>query len=396
MLKKYTRINNPGFLLVAALLILQGCSKKHVLPSGARVDTTYTIANIFQSNMVIQRDKPFAIWGKAAPAQKVAVKVSWDTQMYTSTTDAQGKWKVIIPPAAANSKAQTIKVTPDGRKSVSLTNVLIGDVWICSGQSNMVMPVGVDPDVAAFKGVADYANEINAANYPQIRAATVVQSMDAQPQDMLKAAAEWKVCSPATVGRFSAVSYFFARKLQTELNVPMGIIIAAVSGTNCQLWTNAGVFDNDAVLAKEYGAKHSHLYNGMINPLNQLAIKGFTWYQGESNWGDSPNSYAKLNAALIAGWRAQFNQGILPFYIVQVAPFDKNKDGYEAAYDYALFREGQAKVLNLAPGTGMAVTMDVGEALNLHPLNKKPIGERLALLALKNDYGKPVEASIPS
>jgi sialate O-acetylesterase len=203
------------------------------------------------------------------------------------------------------------------------------------------------------------------------------------------------------VGNLSAVAYYFAQKLNTTLNIPIGIIISADNGSYCQAWTNAEAIAGNGILSASYSGGSATLYNGMINPLTNLAIKGFTWYQGENNQHDNPvGNYTLLNKALINGWRGKFNQATAPFYYVQLSPFAEdysstNPPGGNPTSDYlAMFREAQANIRAL-PGTGMAITMDVGEVNNHHPRNKKPVGERLALLALKNTYNQNVECIGP-
>ena len=384
--------------LCFALLILTmaGCSKKDINPQ-KHSNAVPVLGSPLQSNMVVQRDKPFIIWGTATSKQKIAVNVSWNLTTFNVIADDSGNWKVTVPASAANTNPQTITAKADGADAVILTNVLIGDVWLCSGQSNMVMPVGL---IAPFTGVLNYQTEIASANYPLIRTLTIQSDYESKPATRLNFPAQWNVCSPANAGNLSAIAYFFARKLHITLNVPVGVIISAINGAYCQEWANKDVIVNDPLLNSVYSNNSSILYNGMINPLTNLAIKGFTWYQGENNQHDDPANYTALNSALIKGWRTQFNDNALPFYFVQLTPFAEDYNtttppGGDKTLNYlAKFREGQANILSV-PGTGMAVTMDVGEEANHHPRNKKPVGERLALLALKNTYNQNVECYGP-
>ncbi|RYZ98498.1 MAG: sialate O-acetylesterase, partial [Sphingobacteriaceae bacterium] len=220
-------------------------------------------------------------------------------------------------------------------------------------------------------------------------------------KEYLKTTQPWIVCAPTkqSAGTISAVSYFFARKLHTTLNVPIGLVISAASGTNAEEWVSKETLQNDPKLAVYNNLNKNNatqLYNGMISPLKNLPVKGFIWYQGENNRGDSPMSnYTNLNSALIKNWRELFNQGQLPFYYVQMTPFAASFFATSPwgdnplANDYAFFREAQANI-RAVPGTGMAITLDCGELIKIHPRIKKPIGERLALLALKNDYNQNV------
>lgn len=380
--------------LVGFITIITACRKTNSIPpddSSIGTVTLFSVANVLQSNMVVQRDKPLVIWGHASTTHIINVTTSWDTASFSAIADHNGFWKVTIPAAAANNTAQTITCN-DGADAVTFKNVLLGDVWVCSGQSNMTMPVDV---IAPFTGVLNYQQEISSANYPDIRALTITESSQTKPLDDFANPQKWITCSPETVGNFSAVAYFFARKLHTSLHVPIGIIIASVNGSWCESWMNQQAFqDNAGVKRYAQGNNASHLYNGMISPLINLQIKGFTWYQGENNQNISPVSdYTQLNSALIQGWRTVFNQGVLPFYYVQLTPFAEDYNntnpvgGDPTANWLAYFREAQSAVLAVS-ATGMAITMDVGEAANHHPRNKKPVGERLALLALNNTYSQ--------
>ena len=387
---------------VLLLLILAGCKKNEKITpvKTVTVDTAgFSVASLFQSNMVLQRDKPATIWGKGPASIKVAVTLSWNPTVLNTTADAAGNWLATVPASVATAIPQTITIKADGISAVTLSNVLIGDVWICSGQSNMVMPVD---SIAPFTGVLNFRSEIAAANYPTIRMLNVTEDPEMAPMTKLDYPASWKVCSPSTVGPESAVAYYFAQKLNTTLNVPIGIIVSAVNGSWCQDWTNVGAIESNSTLSASYLSGSSTFYNGMINPLTGLTIKGFIWYQGENNQNDAPKSdYTLLNTALINGWRSMFNQANLPFYYTQLTPFAQDyttttPPGGDTTLDnLGLFREAQANIRKSATGTGMAVTMDVGEVANHHPRNKKPVGERLALLALNNTYGQSVQSVGP-
>ncbi|MEO6150357.1 MAG: sialate O-acetylesterase, partial [Mucilaginibacter sp.] len=362
---------------------------------------SFTVTNAFQNNMVIQRDKPFKVWGTASANAVVSVKASWNGAVVSTITDGAGKWQLAIPAAGANAAPQTLVASVTGKPSVTFSNLLIGDVWICSGQSNMVMPVDSVSPFFGFEGVINYKAEIAAANYPQIRALTVGYSLTPNLRNDVSGKNPWIVCSPtkASAGSISAVSYYFARKLNTSLNIPIGIVISAASGTFAEEWVSKETLQNDPKLAVYNNLNKNsatQLYNGMIYPLRNLSIKGFIWYQGENNRADlPPSNYTNLNSALIKNWRELFNQGQLPFYYVQMTPlaarfFATDPWGDNpVANDYAFFREAQANI-RAVPGTGMAIALDCGELIKIHPRIKKPIGERLALLALKNDYKQNV------
>jgi len=390
----------PFFLM----LIIDSCKKESIsnMPPPVKTITStnlnLSVANVLQSNMVIQRNKPTIVWGIASPGSTVTVNASWNSATITTKADGNGNWQVSIPASAANSNPQTITVN-SGSNHIVLNNILIGDVWICSGQSNMVYEVG---PASPFEGVLNYQSEIAAANYSQIRTLTVHPDPEQSPADSLNYSAEWSICSPQTVGDISGVAYYFARKLNISLNIPIGIIVSAVDGTSCEAWLNNEGFEANPSLSKYSGINYAtEYYNGMINPLIKLPISGFIWYQGENNKNDNPVSdYTKLNSALIEAWRQMFNQGTLPFYFVQMTPFDEYYNsttppgGNLQDDSYAKFREAQANVL-AEPNTGMAVTMDVGEVTDQHPPDKKPVGERLALLALNKTYGQDVQCYGP-
>ncbi|RYY71873.1 MAG: hypothetical protein EOO13_01605, partial [Chitinophagaceae bacterium] len=333
---------------------------------------TFSVAGILQNNMVIQRDKPFRVWGKATANTVVSVSASWGYSVVTGITDATGNWSVSIGKTAATVLPQTLTCSVNGQKPVVLGNILIGDVWLCSGQSNMVMPVDSTSPFFGFEGVNNYKAEIAAANFPRIRSLTVPDARSKTPLNDLAAKKAWMICEPTktSAGRISAVAYFFARKLHLELNVPVGIVVSASSGTYAEEWTSKETLQTDPNLAY-YSNINNHrateLYNGMIYPLKNLSIKGFIWYQGENNRDDQPPSnYTKLNSAMIGNWRTLFNQGQLPFYYVQMTPlaadfFNTDPWGDDPKkFDYALFREAQTNI-RAVPGTGMAVTMDFRE-----------------------------------
>ena len=392
--------------IIAFLLVLGSCKKDNHNPQPVKNNppptpavVSFTIANTLQSNMVIQRNKPLRVWGTAKASSSITISASWLSNSVTATANASGVWAVNINAGAATTFAQTITASSADSKSISLKNILIGDVWICSGQSNMVMQVD---SIFPFQGVTNHQSEIAAANYPNIRALTLQTDYKDNPADTLTNPASWVVCSPQTAGDISGVAYYFARKLNTDINVPIGIIVSAVDGTSCEAWTSQSSFMANPYLVDYSTINYAtQLYNGMVSPLKNLSITGFIWYQGENNKKNNPVSdYTKLNSALIVGWRTVFNQGNLPFYLVQMTPFAEDYatttliGGDPTADSYAKFREAQANVLNVV-NTGMAITMDVGDPANQHPPDKKPVGERLALLAEKNTYNQNVQCYGP-
>jgi sialate O-acetylesterase len=386
-------------MCLLCVVIIAGCKKDKapdpiIPPTKAVTDRPFTIATILQSNMVIQRDKPAKVWGTGKAKSKITVTAGW-AQPVTATTGNDGYWSATIPATAANAAPQTLRIVARDETPVVFDNILIGDVWICAGQSNMAMPVG--PLAPSFAGVENFAAEIAMANYPQIRTFTVKENYQNTPQTDFAKPGSWVACTPENAGSLSATAYFFARKLHTDLSVPIGIIVSAVNGSWCETWASLSTLKNDELLSAYIGRNQSStLFNGMIAPLTPLSIKGFTWYQGENNQKMNPVSdYTRLNAALINGWRHEFKQDDLPFYYVQITPFDDGGAANPTLNYLAKFREAQSNVRSRAQGAGMVVTMDAGEVNNHHPKYKKQVGERLALLALNNTYGKNVKSVGP-
>ena len=356
------------------------------------------LPHVFANDMVLQRDVAIPVWGWADPGEKVTVTIAANEA--TATADAAGKWSVKLPALPAGGP---VAFRVNGRNTVKFANVLVGEVWICSGQSNMEMGIGMCKDAQA---------EIAAAKYPQIRLCVVPKDKSGTPRD--DAAAVWRVCSPATVtqgpwGGFSAAAYYFGRELHKKLGVPVGLIETCWGGTRIEPWTPATAFaplpklkDIDALVSRsnaEYAAavakegkaaRHplnnegqpTTLYNAMIQPLVPFAIRGAIWYQGESNHNEGPLYLEKMKA-LISGWRQVWGQGDFPFYYVQLAPF-----AYGDNPPTALPECWQAQLDALTiPNTGMAVTTDIATLRDIHPPMKQEVGRRLALWALAKTYG---------
>jgi len=298
----------------------------------------------------------------------------------------EGKWEVILEPVAAGGPHELIIA---GTNKIQLSNILVGEVWIGSGQSNMQWDVqrSMNPE-----------EEIAAANWPKIRLFTVTRTIAQAPQEDCDGT--WKVCSPETIADFSAVLYFFGRKLHQELGVPVGLINSSWGGTVAEAWTSREALEGDPDFqpilerAATFNPKNPNqaavLFNGMIHPLLPLRIRGVIWYQGESNVSRAAQ-YQKLFPVLIQDWRKRWGMGELPFYFVQLAPFRyKNADPRNCAE----LREAQRLTLSL-PNTGMAVTTDIGDVNDIHPRNKQEVGRRLALWALAKTYGQDVVYSGP-
>ena len=367
-------------------------------PSVADVRLPRTIS----SRMVLQRHSEARIWGWAEPDETVTVTANWLNEKATTTAGAEGTWQVTLQTGEAGGPHV---ITIDGRNTITLDDVLFGDVWLASGQSNMEMPlVNVS---GAYTGIKDSATEVANADYPQIRLFQVGNFSSRDPLDDVEpgismygippAECTWQACSPKTIPNFAATAYFFARTLHAELKVPVGIIDSSWGGTSAETWMPAsGLKDLDyeaeSKMAETSPQKPdqkipTRLYNGMIHPLRRIKIKGAIWYQGEGNAGRA-DRYRSLFSTMITDWRKVFHNEF-SFYFVQIAPF--NYGGMNAAY----LREAQQQTLSL-PKTGMVVTMDIGNLTDIHPKNKQEVGRRLALWALAKDYGRDITYAGPA
>jgi len=343
---------------------------------------------VLGSNMVLQREKPVPIWGWAKPGEKISVSFAGQTQ--TTTADNDGNWSVTLDPLRAEPKQQGQPLVVKGDNTITLENILIGEVWVCSGQSNMEQGMNMVDNAPA---------EIAGANLPNVRLFLVPKRPSGVPEKDVSAS--WQPCSSSTVaqggwGGFSGVAYYFGRTLNEELQVPVGLIESAWGGTRIEPWTPPAGFAAVPALASlsksvETAAPgslngHGHptgLYNGMIHPLLPYAIRGAIWYQGEANVGEGMLYHEKMKA-LIEGWRKVWNQNDrFPFYFVQLAPFS----GYGGDALPNIW-EAQTATLDM-PNTGMAVTTDItGNMGDIHPRNKKDVGRRLAFWALARTYGQ--------
>jgi sialate O-acetylesterase len=376
------------------------------------------LPRVFSDHMVLQRDLPAKVWGWAEPGQEV--EVAFAGQQKTAKTDAGGKWTVTLDPLKASAEPGELTVTA-GDQKVSIKNVLVGEVWICSGQSNMEWTLG---------GTHNAKEAIDAAHYPLIRQFKVRLVTNPKPQKDLQG--DWVVCAPATAGNFTAVGYHFGLELFKKLGVPIGLINTSWGGTRIEPWTDpegfavspklkdisdlianadqvhrqnlAGKLDqieswlkqSREALAQQAeppafpGAMPEHplsrsdrptaIYNAMVAPLVPYGLRGALWYQGESNNGEGMLYFEKMKA-LIASWRRLWGQGDFPFLFVQLAPYRYNKPETLPAI-------WEAQQASLAiPNTGMAVLTDIGNVTDIHPRNKQEVGRRLSLWALAKTYG---------
>jgi sialate O-acetylesterase len=340
-----------------------------------------SLPSIFSSHMVLQQKMPVKVWGWAEPGEKVTVTLADATA--EATAGDNKKWSVEIAcPAVGGPYALTV----NAKNKIELTDVLVGEVWVASGQSNMQWPLSASMNAA---------EEIKAANFPNIRLFTVQNKIAAEPQENCEAT-PWTPCTSEAATGFSAVAYFFGRKLHQDLNVPVGIINTSWGGTLCEAWTSKPMLESDPDFKPilERGAEFKPgnnpnqpavLFNQMINPLIPFSIRGAIWYQGESNRSNA-EQYSKLFPAMIHDWRDRWAQGDFPFLFVQLAPWDYDKNNPNT--ELCELWEAQVKTLKTVSNTGMAVTTDIGDVKDIHPKNKQEVGRRLALWALAGTYGK--------
>lgn len=394
-----------------------------LLLAPAALFAAVTPAPLFQNNAILQRDKPVPVWGTAAAGEKVTVTFAGQTKSVTAAAD--GRWSVTLDPLPASAEPASLAIA--GENTITLSNILVGEVWIASGQSNMEWSIN-----NTYDKTIDVAGSAN----PLIREIKIARTVADAPATT--ATGSWLAASPATTGNFSAVAYHFARDIHSLVGVPVGIINSSWGGTRAEAWTDPDTLsaapfayigeawqktladypeqkakydaeravwekERDAAKAANqpftkrapnapWGPGHqatpAGLYNAMIHPLVPYAIRGAIWYQGESNAGQAAR-YADLFPAMINGWRAKFAQGDFPFYWVQLANYQS-----PTATEWAFLREAQTKTLAL-PATGQAVILDIGDVRDIHPRNKKDVGRRLARLALARDYGVKIIDSGP-
>ncbi len=367
---------------------------------------------IIADEMVLQQKTKVNLWGWASAGEHVSISASWDGKISKTIADKNGNWIISLTTPKAGGP---YKLTITGKNKIVINNVLLGEVWLCSGQSNMTFPLGKQT-TNWQTGVFNYEQEIAAAAYPRLRMFTVKQTIAAEAQDNVEG--KWETSTPQTAGRFSAVAYYFGREVLKETGFPVGLIHSSWGGTPAESWTKKDVLESDTTLVKilenhqkrvkDYpAAKQIYeqelakwksepstkpapkapvnpatdykaptvLYNAMISPLLPYTLKGAIWYQGESN-SDRASEYQKLFPALINHWRRDFGQD-LPFYFVQIAMHYQKKPA---------IREAQLITYRQVRNTGMVVITDVGDSLDIHPRNKETVGKRLALWPLAKLY----------
>jgi sialate O-acetylesterase len=349
-------------------------------------------AGIFGDHMVLQRNKPIPVWGTASPGERITVSLAG--QSVRTKASKAGDWSVTLP---AMKEGGPYSLTLAGKDTVTLADVLLGEVWLCSGQSNMEWPV---------KSADSARREIAASANDMIRHIKVPRTAALQPRREIGQPAEWKVCGPATVADFTAVGYFFARELQQRLGVPVGLVNSSWGGTHVETWTSGDAFFAQPEFAdlkarypsvdtpiKAPNAYATLLYNGMIHPIVGFAIRGAIWYQGESNAARA-EQYQRSFPLMITDWRSRWKEDF-PFYFVQLTHYQASKgDSQNGGSTWAELREAQTGTLKL-PNTGMAVIIDIGNSADIHPRNKQDVGKRLALQALARTYGLPMPHASP-
>ncbi len=349
---------------------------------------------IFGDHMVLQRDRAVTIWGDAAPNEAVAVEFGGQAVTTHATPDGHWRARLAAMPASAEGRTLTVR----GTNTLSFSDVLVGEVWLCSGQSNMEKQLGPR---RGQKPTDNYEEETRNANYPLLRLYQMPQH--GKPQKGVRGL-EWVACTPETVAstQFSAAGYFFGRELLRELNVPIGMIHSSFGGTQIEAWIPDAMFAAHASIQDlrhvEYkawvkGVQATELYESMIVPLVPYTLRGFLWYQGESNAMQAEGAiYTEKMKALMDGWRAVWAQPDAPWYYVQLAPFDYSKwttfPKLLTPEELPVFWEAQTRALEI-PHTGMIVTTDlVANLHDIHPTNKRDVGLRLARLALADTYGR--------
>ena len=398
------------------------------LASALALHAEVTLAPLFVDHAVLQQGKPVPVWGRADPGERVSV--TFGAQSVGTTADRSGRWLVYLDALPASREPAELIVT--GKNTLRVADVLVGEVWLCSGQSNMEWPV---------RDSQNAAEEIAAANYPLIRQIKIQRTVAETPAETVQTEG-WQPATPETVGLFTAVGYFFGRDLHARLNVPIGLINSTWGGTFIESWMSPAALLSDSSFtvvperwrqtlaeyperkkayeaalaewtAEEAAAKErgepftkrrpgppagsghhqtpSALFNGMIHPLLPYALRGAIWYQGESN-ALRHQEYGQLFSAMITYWRKHFGQPDFPFLWVQLAGFQAAGDPSGRAW--AFLREAQAQTLSL-PNTGMAITIDIGEKTDIHPRNKQEVGRRLALIARTKVYDLPADHSGP-
>ena len=400
-----------------------------LLACAAALRADVTPHALFADHAVLQREKPIPVWGRADPGEKVTVRLA-EKATQTTVAAADGHWSLTLPAQPAGGPYPLVF---EGKNRIERTDIWLGEVWVCSGQSNMERQLGLR---SGQKPLVNWEEEVASANYPKIRHFAVARTPSDNP--LTATTGKWDVCSPQTAAQFTAVGYYFARDLQRQLGVAIGLIHSSWGGTPAEAWMRRDLlatefpetlvaqekaiatfevalakfkadepallktWEETAAAAKAANQpapakpsaprdprisqnRPSSLYQGMIAPLQPYALRGVIWYQGESNAGRA-DAYRTLFPALIRDWRAQWGQGEFPFLFVQIAPFKGQPPE---------IRDAQLHAWRTTPNTAMVVTTDIGDAEDIHPARKEPVGARLALAARALAYGEKLEYSGP-
>ena len=343
---------------------------------------------IVSSNMVLQRDTEIVIWGWADAKEKITITASWINEPIDVKADKAGNWRVTVK-TTTSKDPQTITLTSKS-SDIRLENKLFGEVWLCSGQSNMQQPMTGYADQPTFREPFEIASSAN----PNLRLFTVERKGSKTPLQDLDDFKSWQEATPENVASFSAVAYFFGKQLQQILDIPVGMIHTSWGGSKVQAWISKEMFTEyeevnleDVDITQRTNHIPTALYNAMIHPLIPYTIKGALWYQGESNRGE-PGKYEVFFPAMVKDWRSRWGIGDFPFYYVQIAPYWYNDyDAFSTTKNSAYIREAQLTCVDLIPNSGIAITMDIGEEYYIHPAKKKEVADRLLLNALHQDYG---------
>ncbi len=346
-----------------------------------------TLPEIIGDHMVLQQNTQVKLWGKARANAPVSIRASWSTQPVTAKAGADGRWTALLTTPKASYEPRTLTLS-DG-EALTLTDILIGEVWFCSGQSNMEMPLNGFWNCPILHANEDIAG---AAQHPGIRCATVPKTPATTPQESCPG--RWMTCTPENARWFSATAYHFACSLSRTLDVPVGILVCSWGGSKVEGWLPREILqgyddiDLDKPTVPDYLAPMV-MYNGMLKPLQNYTVKGFLWYQGESNVGKH-DTYAARLKTMVELWRKEWGLGELPFYFVEIAPYN-----YGPGEPGAYLREAQYRAQAIIANSGMISTNDLVEpyeAGNIHPRNKTDVGKRLSYLALADTYGMPTIA----
>jgi sialate O-acetylesterase len=340
------------------------------------------LPNIISSNMVLQRNASVKIWGWAKVGERITIETSWTSKKSKVMTNANGRWEINVL-TTLSKESQTIHLS-SSESNIKLDNIVFGEVWVCSGQSNMRQPLKGYTGQPVFGG----NKAIAASSNDKIRLFSIVEKGSPTPLDSIQNGKSWNMASPESAKDFSAIAYFYGKQLQEILDVPVGLIMTSWGGTRIQPWMSKEAVapfleSNNTKIDTTEGYKKapSAIFNAMINPITSYTIKGVLWYQGETNRKE-PELYQKLFPQMVKDWRNQWKIGDFPFYYVQIAPnnyVDKSNSQY--------LREVQLKSLGVIRNSGMVVTSDIGSEVTIHPPKKIEVAERLIFMALNKTYG---------